>query len=1281
MVKVGNFWVCGEHPQPIALPVESPTVEHHLMGLCRELPTPIAIPIAEFLKEVARKENKRPFIALWRMVDAAELTTRFFAIIALADIKRQRKEFPEELRKILAQQLSRPSFGSWREIAESALRVLGNSCFVAELPKFWKERWRPLLGSGNEKPEDALIALRNLLAHSAILPEEEARRLLEAHQTRFEQTLQGLDFLRNYLLVASLVVNNRSSVFRLQGLPDPEEWKLPEEDPSALPQLPSKEVCLLSPDRKNFLSLVPLHLYNPILVCREERGFKFEEVDKASPMLYLRYNEHRRILEFTALSQRHSFAQFSGEIWEAFNQLFPLEEWRKEMEQQKARESEWARWGYDFADVIDDLTQRLYGRERHLTDVKNWLKSHRQSGGILWVSGSPGVGKSALMAKLAKDLQGDKNLVVVPFFFRRGDHRCSADHFYRAFALKLSETFRFPLQEKPDQPKSDLFAEAMMKVQENLQGSEKSVVFILDGLDEVVGQNPEIVKLPFRFLMPKIVWICASRKDEQLRELWGSEKVEKLWSDGNLPPLSKDDIRAWLQDELGRLRYELMKRDERTEEGLRNRFIERLTERSEGLPLYVQMVIEDIEAGRWSLNDEDKLPQGLQNYYENLLKRLNISDVGRTITEIVSILCWAKEPMTEKTLAQVVQKLHKTDWSEKVQNALTFGHVMLEQRKTPENDWGWALYHDSFRQHLLQTTTIEGTRKEALDALMRWCGEWKQHESPYALRHLAEHLYDLKRHNELMELARDEEFERVQERVLPNEPDLPRKTVALALDAAIELENPELMAEMLLRHAGKVERIETPMQALRQESLERAIRLAVQKMERDYRIGTLWLLLLSWSCRQKGDVEGSEKCLQEITQWWQGKSLGRLSYWQSEMAVSLLSGLEGEKAAEVALTVLGDKGLRELAGKWAKAGRIEEALKVAERIVYARERSWALKEIAKAMAEAGMTEEARRVFEEALKVAEWIGDAEVRSKALREIAEAMAKVGRFEETLKVAEGIEDARWRSEALSLIAEAMTEAGRFEEALEVAEWIEVAWWRSKALSLIAKAMAEAGRFEGALKVAEWIEDAWRRSWALSLIAKAMAEAGRFEGALEVAEEIEDEWRRSWALREIAEAMAKAGMNEGARRVFEEALKLAEGIEDARERSKVLREIAEAMAKAGRFEEALKATEGIVDAEKRSQVLKKIAEAMAKAGRFEEALKVAERIVVAWLRSWALSEIAETMAEAGMKEEARRVFKEALKAAERIEYARVRSKALSLIAEAMAKAGMMEEAFEEAL
>ena len=60
------------------------------------LPTPIALPLAE-----------RPFVAVHRRPDAAEIATRFLTIALLGDVRRQLSEIPDGLRRVLSSRYSR----------------------------------------------------------------------------------------------------------------------------------------------------------------------------------------------------------------------------------------------------------------------------------------------------------------------------------------------------------------------------------------------------------------------------------------------------------------------------------------------------------------------------------------------------------------------------------------------------------------------------------------------------------------------------------------------------------------------------------------------------------------------------------------------------------------------------------------------------------------------------------------------------------------------------------------------------------------------------------------------------------------------------------------------------------------------------------------------------------------------------------------------------------------------------------------------------------------------
>jgi tetratricopeptide (TPR) repeat protein len=1295
MQRLNRFWVCEAHDPPVSISIQTTQTrtEHAYSELCSQLPTPIAVPIDEFGKWAENKSPMLAYRALWAMVDAAELITRFIAIVALFDVRQQSGETPEPLRKVLVNVLERPTFGAWRDIAHSAIEKLGTSTLVQELPDFWKQHWGPLFEGGSA--EQSIIELRNRMAHTARLTDEEARRLLDAHCERFEKAICALNFWASYRLIAVL---SDGRAVRLHGVPDPQDWVLPEE--SNLPTDLSayrERVVLLSQDGLGLLVLFPLQLYNPVLVVRE--GHHEIVDDRPAPMVYMRYNRQRQLLEYTALAPDYAFSQ--QQLRDAFNELFPISKWRRELEQQQAARTEWEQEGYHFRDLIDSLTEELYGREAHLKQVKQWLRQHRQSGGVLWIGGRPGVGKSALMAKLAKDLQGDSRAVLIPFFFRSGDHRCGADRFYRAACLRLAEQLQISLERKPNQRYADLFAQVMERIPDTLPNG-KTVIFLLDGLDEGVRHEPDLPEIPLRYQSPRVVWICAGRREESLRALWDNEKTQKLWGDDELPPLTHDDIRAWLQNELGRLRYELFELDTPDGDELRNEFIEELTRRSEGLPLYVQMVIDDLKACRFTVRDGDRLPQGLEQYYDHLLARLGVSDVGRVLTEVLTLLSWAQEPLAQQTIIDILVQTRSApqsgqfvhEFSQLVNKVLEFGHTTLVQRTTPEGEWGWTLYHDSFREFLRTSDRVRLTRKETHYALLAWCAQWQTHKTPYALRHYAEHLREAKQVDALYALARDEAFAQAQIEGVPNDPDLPRQTAALALQAAIEREDVPTMAEMLLLHAQRVETVESPLDALRAGNPQRALKLAERILrEQDYQRGTLWLLLLAWvSGIGENGAEFAVQCLNRIRDWWHANRPEPLSDNWAPVVVEILLQFPCAQAAEMAI-ILQDEAKADLVRGLLESGlcpldeRVEQALAAAERIEEADERSEAYREVALALAHAGQIEQAQEAFQQALAAAERIEDAYGRSEAYREVALALAHAGQFEQALEAARQIEDSDSRWWAVYEVALALAHAGQPEQALAAAERIEEADKCSRAYGAVALALAHAGQPEQALAAAERIEDAYGRSEAYREVALALVQAEQieqaqeaFQQALAAAERIEDAYGRSEAYREVALALVQAEQIEQAQEAFQQALAAAERIEDAYGRSEAYGAVALALVQAEQieqaqeaFQQALAAAERIEDAYGRSEAYREVALALAHAGQFEQALEAARQIEDSDSRWWAVYEVALALAHAGQPEQA-------LAAAERIEEADKCSRAYGAVALALAHAGQPEQALAAA-
>ena len=1076
MVKVGKFWVCGNHPEPVSIPIETvplPSV-HPFSDLCAVLPTPIAFVLDEFFREV------NPFVAIWRMVDAAEIITRFFTITVLSDILRQKGEFPEPVQNALTEKLERPTFGAWKDLLAIAIDNLPKErgqirCFVSELPSFVRDKWLPALGSGEDKPEEKLIALRNLIAHAGRLSDEKAQELLNAHRQRFESLVKELSFLANYDLIAC---TKEGQIVWLKGLPDA-SGSFPEYVRS-LPFVPEQGRGYLVQGGEG-LDLFPLHAFTDILQWREER-YDFESLGEVAPQIYFRLSE-RGYLEYITFSNRAVFSHLGKDAYQRFRDIFRLEEWRAQRRRKAEAQGIQTLWN----ELVRELTEVFVGREEHIKQVKDAIKG--TSKGVLWISGKPGVGKSALMAKLMQDYIGQtQHYIVIPYFFHYGQAGCSTMDFLATALKRLQGELNRTIKPEPRLP--DRQQQLMEALEEAASKTGKKVLFLVDGLDEIYRQEREFLNVPFMTIRERIVWVCAGRSEGDLEETLKSRGAVWVFLDG-LPPLDEQAIREMLVEHLGRLKYALFERDE----GERNRFVETVTRKSEGLPLYVRMVIEDLKAGRFTVWDEEKLPEGLVNYYERLLERLRVSDVGTVLAPLFCLLAWAKEPITEGTMNFLLQTHHLAGtprWGELFRKALEHGHLMLQQRPTPDGETGWTIYHDSFRRHLLESETVSVSREWAQERWLEVCKDWKALASQepslhrYILRHYAEHLYDKWRmtneqmtHDALCRLALDSDFKQAQTQHLPEEPNLPLKTVQLALDAAIQLEDAPMMARLLIEHAKRAQSEETPLQAWRRGHRERALRMATEIVfERDHKLGTLWSLFLAWVAEGEGERDWANRFLDEVRKRWEGAKLESLwENWQGEMAAFLLGELgQVKEAIEVAGLVLNDKRKRDLATSWVSKGLFDQALKVVKGIEKAWERTKVLRAIAEGMAKAGEMEKAKELFDQALEVARGIKDTEKRTRVLITIVEGMAKAQMFDRAMKVAGGIEDEWERARALSAIAEGMAKAGEMEKAKEL--------------------------FDQALEVARGIKEAWRRAWLLGAIAEGMAKAGEVEGAISIVE-----------------------------------------------------------------------------------------------------------------------------------------------------------------------------------
>jgi hypothetical protein len=448
------------------------------------------------------------------------------------------------------------------------------------------------------------------------------------------------------------------------------------------------------------------------------------------------------------------------------------------------------------------------------------------------------------------------------------------------------------------------------------------LVIVLDGLDDAEGEVKPFI--PSR--IPEGLFVVVSGRWDGEGEL---PNYLKEWAKFTefipLKALSEEELREWLRTAGEGELAQFAENDD---------FVRMLREKTDGFPLFVRYLMDDllqaVKEGKSPEQVLERTPKGFSEYVKEQLYELEQSKliqeleqrVGSKIWDLFALLTVTKGALRQDEVEALTgfprRELRRLP--HQVTRWFSRGET-LSSADLPTYSFAHPLLAEEFRKHLEEAEQME-------ERLLKWCENWREHRSfPYILRHYADHLYDKWRmtneqmtYDALCRLALDPDFKQAQTEHLPDEPNLPLKTVQLALDAAIQLEDAPMMARLLIEHAKRAQsEEETPLQAWRKGHRDRALELATDIVfKRDHKLGTLWSLLLAWVAESEGERDWAKRFLDEVRKRWEGAKLTELDGWQGEMAAFLLGELgQVEGAIEVAGLVLDDESKRKLATSWA----------------------------------------------------------------------------------------------------------------------------------------------------------------------------------------------------------------------------------------------------------------------------------------------------------------------------------------------------------------------------
>ncbi len=666
--------------QPALAPNPEPDA---LDAIIAQLPTPLALPLSEYQQET------HPVLKLWAACDTVEILLRLIVFLGIGDLGR-RGALPEQLRRDLRHPIENPMLGNWRRMAQQVAESLADDTALPELSPLVRNTLVPFLDGPDttRAVERSFLALRNRLAHGGGISRRLASDLLTVWQGPFEAIWPHLAWLGDWAFVA----RTDHGYGRLRGpseAPEPFVPAAPESLATALAN--AGPIAALCGDL--VIPLWPLALFG--VPWHPEHGP--DPADRPLPQVYLRRGEVS--LEYTPLGEATLAQSASDETaMERFLGLFRA----------PSVALTTARTGFSvagFEESFRALAKNLRGRTAEREAVRSALD--QMSSGILWLDGPAGMGKSYLMADLADErlTQHRDDILILGYQFRAGDPRCSREPFLR-FAIERLRAWLPPADDAQDSEKLknlNRFKALLARL------GKRRVLFLLDGLDEIAERDPRFAAdLPLRIAGPTLTWLCAGRPELGLPEAFAAVGARRVFPNG-LPPMQADDIRTLLLERIGPLRKQLLKQDTEAGERVGNPFIEKVARLSEGLPLYVKYVIDDIHAGRYRVLDAgEALPPGLHAYHEELLRRLGIGNLHQVLTPIAATLAVAKEPLAAPALADLLLRrgrlvpdgdagLHL------VQQGLAAIASMLRRAPTPDGEDGFAPYHHSLAQHMAES--------------------------------------------------------------------------------------------------------------------------------------------------------------------------------------------------------------------------------------------------------------------------------------------------------------------------------------------------------------------------------------------------------------------------------------------------------------------------------------------------------------------------------------------------------------------------------------------------
>ncbi|MFP7300396.1 hypothetical protein [Neobacillus niacini] len=722
-------------------------------------------------------QEQHPFVKIHRMIDLFETIIKTHTAVIISDYFRL-NHVSEDIKRLLAEGLRTPSLGLWqvfnrliiedltinKQLTQKQFQQISSSLTGETLQKFsslysrrgegyfltnpvQKEdrtflknlyiqakyaysenmfipnfipyfyQWDQMISQSMKSPAGPIpdiVNFRNKYAHGATPDQQTCEKDIERYTPVLEK-----------LLAADWLTSTGIAVFQKK---DGKIHHIFESDHFAPETIKHREnVKLNQPylynEKGELLNLFPIMTFKELPI----------ENENVPTLLFLNDLKKIKKKKISLLNYPYAYHVSDDQIYEDFISILNVIDWKK-------------RDTHIFSDYIEELVESFQGRIEEQEKIKHFIDT--KTSGFLFLFGNPGIGKSALLAKIIKDYkysannESNKPYTFVEYFIRRNSS--SIERFLDSLNLQLESAFltKIPIGGTIEEKHSNLHDRLHHISQQSKNGK---IIICIDGLDE--GIQGQLISYINTQTYQNILFIYSSRPVEKVEQLY--QVIHPLDKQKfSISGLSTEEIRGLLFKVTNK--YEIIGYPD---------YIKTILEKSKGNPLYLKLLCSEIEMNNHSLYQIDQLPSKIEDFYDEIMARFRKEHGGNEVLSTVYVLAKAKDFLSTKHLQFI------TGFTDIVIDEViaTLQEVLIEN---PNESYSYQLFHDSFREYL--EVKKKDNLVEAEIQIVEFCAQWKSLNyysdsiRMYPMKYYSSHLVSLDDQEQLVRLAADQEYIKAQ---------------------------------------------------------------------------------------------------------------------------------------------------------------------------------------------------------------------------------------------------------------------------------------------------------------------------------------------------------------------------------------------------------------------------------------------------------------------------------------------------------------------------------------